>query len=47
MPEVRRLVYGLRDEGGCEVLQKGELVTEAESDVSGPIRVRSVGDDTA
>ena len=26
MPEVRRLVYGLRDEGGCEVLQKGEVV---------------------
>jgi hypothetical protein len=42
MPEVRGLVYALRDEGGCEVLQKGEVVTEAESDVSGPIRVRRV-----
>lgn len=40
MPDVRRLVYDLRDEGGCEVLQKGEIVTDAESDVSGPIRVR-------
>ena len=47
LPEVRRLVYELRDGGGCEVLQKGELVTVAESDVSGPIRVRRVGDDTA
>lgn len=44
MPEVRKLVYGLRDEGGCEVLQKGELITAAESDVSGPIRVRRFGD---
>jgi hypothetical protein len=40
MPEVRGLVYALRDEGECEVLQKGEVVTEAESDVTGPIRVR-------
>ena len=47
MPEVRRLVYDLRDEGGCEVLQKGEVVTEAESNVTGPIRVRRTGDDTA
>ena len=47
MPEVRRLVYELRDDGGCEVLQKGELVTGAEKDISGPIRVRRVGDDTA
>ena len=47
MPEVRRLVYGLRDEGGCEVLQKGEVITGAESAVSGPIRVRRVGNDTA
>lgn len=46
MPEVRRLVYELRDNDGCEVLQKGEPVTGAESDVSGPIRVRRVGDDT-
>lgn len=47
MPEVRRLVYELRDAGGCEVLQKGELITGAESDVSGPIRVRRIGDDKA
>jgi hypothetical protein len=47
MPEVRKLVYELRDEGGCEVLQKGAVVTEAESDVIGPIRVRRVGDDPA
>jgi len=46
MPEVRRLVYGLRDEGGCEVLQKGQVITEAESDVIGPIRVRRGGDGT-
>jgi hypothetical protein len=45
MPEVRRLVYDLRDEGGCEVLQKGEVITAAESDVTGPIRVRRTGDD--
>ncbi|KAM0720227.1 hypothetical protein Q7P37_004363 [Cladosporium fusiforme] len=24
MPEVRRLAFELRDQGGCEVLQKGE-----------------------
>ena len=42
MPEVRTLVYGLRDEGGCEVLQKGEVITGPESDVSGPIRVRRI-----
>jgi hypothetical protein len=40
MPEVRGLVYALRDEGGCEVLQKGQVINEAEIDVSGPIRVR-------
>ena len=45
MPEVRRLVYELRDEGGCEVLQKGEVITEAETDVTGPIRVRRAGED--
>lgn len=45
MPDVRRLVYDLRDEGGCEVVQKGEIVTEAESDVSGPIRVRRISRD--
>jgi hypothetical protein len=43
MSEVRGLVYALRDEGGCEVLQKGEIVAEAERDVTGPIRVRRVG----
>lgn len=42
MPDVRRLVYALRDEGACEVLQKGQVVTAAEGDVSGPIRVRRV-----
>ena len=45
MPDVRRLVYGLRDQGACEVLQKGEVVTAAESDVAGPIRVRRVAND--
>lgn len=47
MPAVRSLVYRLRDEGACEVLQKGQVVVAAESDVSGPIRVRRVdgGDD--
>ena len=47
MSEVRKLVYELRDNDGCEVLQKGELVTGRESDVSGPIRVRRVDCDTA
>lgn len=47
MAELRRLVYELRDAGDCDVLQKGELITGAESDVSGPIRVRRVGGDTA
>lgn len=42
MPEVRRLVYELRDEGGCEVLQKGEVIDVPEIEVSGPIRVRRV-----
>jgi hypothetical protein len=40
MPEIRRLVYELRDEGGCEVLQKGVVVVETEENVTGPIRVR-------
>jgi hypothetical protein len=40
MPEIRRLIYELRDEGGCEVLQKGVVIVEAEEDVTGPIRVR-------
>ena len=47
MPDVRRLVYDLRDQGGCEVLQKGEVITEAEGDVTGPIRVRRVDEDAA
>lgn len=42
MPEVRRLVYELRDDGECEVLQKGEVVDAQESEVSGPIRVRRI-----
>jgi hypothetical protein len=40
MPEIRRLVYELRDRGGCEVLQKGVVVVEGEESVRGPIRVR-------
>lgn len=47
MPEVRRLVYDLRDEDGCEVLQKGEVINRPESDVSGPIRVRRAVNGTA
>jgi hypothetical protein len=44
MPEVRREVYALRNEGGCEVLQRGEVVEAevGEEEVSGPIRVRRV-----
>jgi len=42
MPVIRRTVYGLRDEGGCEVLQKGIVVVEREEDVKGPIRVRRI-----
>lgn len=45
MPEVRRLVYKLRYEGGCEILQKGEAIDAQESEVSGPIRVRRVDRD--
>ena len=40
MPEIRRLVYELRDQGGCEVLQRGVVVAGGEEDVKGPIRVR-------
>jgi hypothetical protein len=40
MPEIRKLVYELRDQGGCEVLQKGVVVVGGEEDVKGPIRVR-------
>lgn len=45
MPEVRRLVYVLRDQGACEVVQKGEVVDTCrkEGDLSGPIRVRRSG----
>jgi hypothetical protein len=42
MPEIRRLVYELRDQGGCEVLQKGVVVVGGEEDVKGPIRVRRI-----
>lgn len=42
MPDVRKLVYEWRDEGLCEVLQKGAVVDGDEGDVSGPIRVRRV-----
>lgn len=42
MPDVRRVVYQMRDEGACEILQKGEVVRVAEGDVTGPIRVRRV-----
>ena len=40
MPEVRSLVYEWRNEGLCEVLQKGVVVDAQEGDVNGPIRVR-------
>ena len=42
MPDVRKLVYELREEGECEVLQKGEVVWCGESEIVGPIRVRRV-----
>lgn len=45
MPEVRRLVFELRDARACEILQKGEVVSGSEGDVRGPIRVRRVGED--
>lgn len=45
MPEVRRLAFDLRDSGGCEILQKGEVVDGSEGDVRGPIRVRRVGEE--
>lgn len=45
MPAVRQLAWRLRDEGSCEVLQKGEVVgAEVRlEDVRGPIRLRRSG----
>lgn len=43
MPAVRELVWQLRAEGICEVVQKGEVLGDeviALEDVRGPIRVR-------
>ena len=44
MPEVRRVVFAWRDEGICEVLQKGVVLGRGVGveDVKGPIRVREV-----
>lgn len=44
MPDVRRLAFELRDAGGCEILQQGEVVRGDEGDVRGAIRVRRVGE---
>lgn len=41
MPAIRQLVWEMRAEGECEVLQKGECVEAVElGGVRGPIRVR-------
>jgi hypothetical protein len=46
MPEIRNMVYEMRDRGEAEVLQKGAVLTgdlgEGLIDVKGPIRVRRV-----
>ena len=42
MPEIRELAWKWRDQGYCEILQKGELIGEdvGPGDVKGPIRIR-------
>ncbi|KAF2720870.1 hypothetical protein K431DRAFT_285341 [Polychaeton citri CBS 116435] len=44
MPDIRGLVWALRQEGQCEVLQRGEALGQEVrlEDVRGPIRVRRV-----
>ncbi|MCJ1285747.1 hypothetical protein MMC26_005088 [Xylographa opegraphella] len=44
MPEVRRILWAMRDEGEVEILQKGVALADdlASEDVVGPIRARKV-----
>ena len=42
MDATREIVFGLRDEGVVEVLQKGDVIHTGLEDVRGPIRVRLV-----
>ena len=44
MPEVRRLLWELRERGEVEILQKGQPLpgTIVEADVKGPIRARKL-----
>jgi hypothetical protein len=42
MPIIRHVVWERRKEGECEVLQKGEVLSDETGleDVKGPVRVR-------
>lgn len=43
MDDIRRLMWGKRDAGDVEVLQKGEVVNvETLEEIKGPIRLRKV-----
>jgi len=40
MPDIRKVVWELRDRGEVEVLQKGEVTDTSLENIHGPIRVR-------
>ncbi|GIZ41995.1 hypothetical protein CKM354_000527600 [Cercospora kikuchii] len=45
MPAVREIAWDLRQNGQCEILQKGQSIDDVDLDeVRGPIRIRRVGD---
>ena len=46
MPEIRREVWGMRDGGEVDILQRGEVLGDEVGleDVRGPVRVRRRGD---
>lgn len=46
MPAIREMVWSRREDGSCEVLQRGEVLGHdiQLGDVRGPIRVRRRGD---
>lgn len=44
MPEVRKVLWGMRDRGEVEILQKGSVISEEMrlEDLKGPIRARRI-----
>ena len=46
MPQIRQVLWDMRDKGKVEILQKGEIIPErlALEDIKGPIRARRLAD---